>query len=35
VTEDIFKRIITLPLFPRMGLDKMEYIVETIKAYKK
>lgn len=35
VTEDIFKRIITLPLFPRMGLDNMEYIVKTIKAYKK
>jgi len=35
VTEDIFKRIITLPLFPRMGLDNMEYIVETIKAYRK
>lgn len=35
VTEDIFKRIITLPLFPRMGLDKLEYVVETIKRYKK
>jgi UDP-4-amino-4,6-dideoxy-N-acetyl-beta-L-altrosamine transaminase len=35
VTEDIFKRIITIPLFPMMGQDKLEYIVETIKAYKK
>ncbi|MCX9081603.1 MAG: UDP-4-amino-4,6-dideoxy-N-acetyl-beta-L-altrosamine transaminase [Candidatus Methanoperedens sp.] len=35
VTEDIFKRIITLPLFPEMGRDKMEYIAETIKEYKK
>lgn len=34
-TEDVFKRIITLPLFPRIGMDKMKYIVETIKAYKK
>lgn len=35
VTEDIFKRIITIPLFPRMGQDKLEYIVKIIKAYKK
>lgn len=35
VTEDTFKRIITLPLFPKMEMDKLEYIVETIKAYKK
>lgn len=33
VTEDIFKRIITLPLFP--GMDKIEYIAKTIKEYKK
>lgn len=33
VTEDTFKRILTLPLFPRMGWDKLEYVVETIKAY--
>ena len=35
VTEDTFKRIITLPLFPKMEKDKLEYVVETIKAYKK
>jgi UDP-4-amino-4,6-dideoxy-N-acetyl-beta-L-altrosamine transaminase len=34
VTEDTFKRILTLPLFPRMGWDKLEYVVETIKAYR-
>lgn len=35
VTEDTFKRIITLPLFPKMEKDKLEYVVEKIKAYKK
>jgi UDP-4-amino-4,6-dideoxy-N-acetyl-beta-L-altrosamine transaminase len=30
VTEDTFKRIITLPLFPKMEKDKLEYIVDTI-----
>ncbi len=35
VTEDTFKRIITLPLFPRMEKEKLEYVVETIKSYKK
>jgi len=35
VTEDVFKRIITLPLFPGMGPDKIEYIAKTIKEYKK
>lgn len=34
VTEDTFKRILTLPLFPKMGWDKLEYVVEAIKAYK-
>ena len=34
VTEDVFKRIITLPLFPRMELKQLEYVVEKIKGYK-
>jgi UDP-4-amino-4,6-dideoxy-N-acetyl-beta-L-altrosamine transaminase len=34
VTEDIFKRIITLPLFPKMELEQLEYVVETIKGYR-
>ena len=34
VTEDIFKRIITLPLFPRMENDSLEYIAETIRKYR-
>ena len=33
VTEDVFKRIITLPLFPRMELKQLEYVVEKIKGY--
>jgi UDP-4-amino-4,6-dideoxy-N-acetyl-beta-L-altrosamine transaminase len=35
VTEDTFKRIITLPLFPKMETYRLEYVFETIKAYKK
>jgi len=35
VTEDVFKRIITLPLFPRMKLEQLEYVVETIKGYQR
>jgi UDP-4-amino-4,6-dideoxy-N-acetyl-beta-L-altrosamine transaminase len=34
VTEDISKRIITLPLYPEMGLDEFEYIIELIREYK-
>lgn len=34
VTEDVFKRIITLPLFPKMELEQLEYVVETIKGYR-
>lgn len=34
VTEDIFKRIITLPLYPKMVKNKIEYVVEMIKGYK-
>lgn len=30
-TEDVFRRIITLPLFPEMGLDKLVYVVEMNK----
>ncbi|MCD4782204.1 MAG: DegT/DnrJ/EryC1/StrS family aminotransferase, partial [Candidatus Eremiobacteraeota bacterium] len=32
VTEDVFKRIITLPLFPRMSEQQLEHIIETIKV---
>ncbi len=34
VTENTFKRIITLPLFPKMEDDSLEYIAEKIKDYK-
>jgi len=30
VTEDAFKRIITLPLFPRMSKQQVEYVVTSI-----
>ena len=30
VTEDVFKRIITLPLFPRMSAQQMRYVVTSI-----
>jgi len=33
VTEDVFKRIITLPLYPKMELKQLEYVVEKIKEY--
>ena len=33
VTENVFKRIITLPLFPKMEPDQLEYIIKTIKGY--
>jgi len=33
VTEDVFKRIITLPLFPRMEIEQLEYVVEKIQGY--
>jgi UDP-4-amino-4,6-dideoxy-N-acetyl-beta-L-altrosamine transaminase len=32
MTEDVFKRIITLPLFPRMSELQLEHIIETIKV---
>ncbi len=36
VTEDVFKRIITLPLYPALTESSLCYVVETIKAaYKK
>lgn len=31
VTEDVFNRIITLPIFPSLTDDKIEYIAECIK----
>lgn len=33
VTENVFKRIITLPLFPKMESSQLEYIIRTIKGY--
>lgn len=33
VTEEVFDRIITLPLFPKMELDQLEYIIETMRGY--
>ena len=30
VTEDVFKRIITLPLFPRMSEQQLEYVITSI-----
>jgi UDP-4-amino-4,6-dideoxy-N-acetyl-beta-L-altrosamine transaminase len=31
VTEEVFSRIITLPLFPQMKEDELEHVVKTIK----
>jgi UDP-4-amino-4,6-dideoxy-N-acetyl-beta-L-altrosamine transaminase len=33
VTEEVFSKIITLPLFPEMGIDKLEYITKKIKDF--
>jgi dTDP-4-amino-4,6-dideoxygalactose transaminase len=33
VTEDIFKRIITLPIYPMMSSSDLELVVKTIKAW--
>lgn len=33
VAEDIFKRIITLPLYPKMKVEQLEYVVEKIREY--
>jgi UDP-4-amino-4,6-dideoxy-N-acetyl-beta-L-altrosamine transaminase len=33
VTENVFKRIVTLPLFPKMKSDQLEYIIQTVKGY--
>jgi len=30
VTEDVFGRIITLPLFPKMSEQQVEYVVTSI-----
>ena len=32
VTEDVFSRILTLPLFPRMTEEDVNVVVETLKA---
>lgn len=34
VTEDVFRRIITLPLHPKLSPEDSEHIVNTIAAYK-
>ncbi|MBU7045684.1 MAG: UDP-4-amino-4,6-dideoxy-N-acetyl-beta-L-altrosamine transaminase [Theionarchaea archaeon] len=34
VTEEVFKRIITLPLHPQMDEEDVEYITDLIKSYK-
>jgi len=34
VTENVFKRIITLPLYPELGDTEIEYICDKIKEYK-
>lgn len=34
VTEGVFDHIITLPLFPKMKLDQLKYIIETIRRYR-
>lgn len=31
VTESIEKRIITLPLFPHIGVEQIKYVVENLK----
>ena len=31
VTEDVFKRIITLPLYPKMTKPQLEYVIKTTK----
>lgn len=33
MTENVFKRIITLPLYPDMELEQLEYVVEKIREY--
>jgi len=33
VTEDVFKRIITLPLFPRMSEHELIYVCNKIEKY--
>ena len=30
VTEDIFERIITLPLFPKMSEQQIEYVTDSV-----
>ena len=34
VTEAVWKRIVTLPLFPDLTADQIDYIVATIRAFK-
>jgi len=33
VTEDVFKRIVTLPIYPKMGDEDVELVVKTLKAW--
>lgn len=34
VAEEIFRRIITIPLYPNMDSTQLEYVVKTIKEYR-
>ncbi|WP_048134644.1 UDP-4-amino-4,6-dideoxy-N-acetyl-beta-L-altrosamine transaminase [Methanosarcina sp. 1.H.T.1A.1] len=33
VTEEVFKRIITLPIFPKMKFSQLQYVIKTIKGF--
>ena len=35
VTEDVFRRIVTLPLFPRMNKHELSYICNKIENYQR
>lgn len=34
ITENVFNQIITLPLFPKMTINQLEYVVEIIRRYR-
>lgn len=33
ITEDVYSRIMTIPLYPSLSLDKQDYICNTLKEY--
>jgi len=33
VTEEVFSKIVTLPLFPKMGDDDVLTVIETVKEF--